>query len=116
MEPIDFGEGRSYEPDAGWRRLEMAGSDRVSLEFFEKPPGHTSPMHHHENHQVCVVLEGRVVFENGAGETHELGPRDSLLLESDEPHSATNPGDQVAEGIDIFAPGRGFEYWTEREE
>ncbi|MFB6312091.1 MAG: cupin domain-containing protein [Salinirussus sp.] len=113
MQPIDFGSARSYEPDAGWRRLEMAGSDRVSLEFFEKPAGHTSPMHHHENEQVCVVLEGTVIFENEAGEEHELGPLDSLLLESDEPHSATNPGDEMATGIDIFAPGRGFEYWTE---
>jgi quercetin dioxygenase-like cupin family protein len=116
MEPIDFGEGRTYEPEAGWRRLEMAGSDRVSLEFFEKPPGHTSPMHHHENHQICIVLDGRVVFENDAGESHELEQWDSLLLESDEPHSATNPGDELAKGIDLFAPGRPFEYWTDREE
>ena len=115
MEPIDFGDGRSYEPDAGWRRLEMAGSDRVSLEFFEKPPGHASPMHHHENHQVCVVLEGRVRFENGDGETHDLGPRDSLLLERNEPHAATTVSDEAATGIDIFAPGRDFEYWTGRD-
>jgi quercetin dioxygenase-like cupin family protein len=93
----------------------MAGSDAVSLEWFEKPPGHSSPTHHHENEQVCVVLEGELVVESGA-ERHELGPNDSVLIESDEPHSATNTGDSTVVGIDIFAPGRSFDFWTDREE
>jgi quercetin dioxygenase-like cupin family protein len=112
---VDFDAAESYEPDAGWRRVEMAGSEAVSLEWFEKPPGHSSPMHSHENEQVCVVLGGELVLESEA-DRYELGENDSVLLESNEPHRATNPGDTVAVGIDVFAPGRSFDYWTDRDD
>jgi quercetin dioxygenase-like cupin family protein len=112
MKRVEFDAADAYEPDSGWRRVSMAGSDAVSLEWFEKPPGHSSPMHDHGNEQVCVVLDGTLVLESGT-ERHELGPNDSVLIESDEPHSATNPGETVAVGIDVFVPGRSFDYWTE---
>ena len=77
MKVVKFDDAERYEPDAGWMRVALAGSDRFSFEWFEKPPGHSSPMHHHENEQVCVCLDGRLVvqFED---ERVELGPYDSV--------------------------------------
>ena len=49
MERVDFADAETYEPDEGWRRVSLAGSEYASLEWFEKPPGHSSPMHDHEN-------------------------------------------------------------------
>ena len=49
MERVDFADTETYEPDEGWRRVSLAGSEDASLEWFEKPPGHSSPMHDHEN-------------------------------------------------------------------
>jgi quercetin dioxygenase-like cupin family protein len=114
VRPIAFADAESYEPEEGWRRVSMAGSDRFSFEWFEKPPGHSSPLHDHENEQVCVCLEGELTV---ATETDEvtLGQFDSVFLDAGEPHRVENTGDETAVGIDVFAPGRSFDFWTDRE-
>jgi quercetin dioxygenase-like cupin family protein len=116
MQLQPFDDAETYEPEEGWRRVSLAGSDRFSFEWFEKPPGHSSPMHHHENEQVCICLQGELTLYNEAGERATLGPYDSALLESDEPHRVENEGDELAVGLDVFAPGRSFDFWTDREE
>jgi quercetin dioxygenase-like cupin family protein len=124
MNPVAFDEAESYEPEAGWRRVALAGSDRFSFEWFEKPPGHSSPMHDHGNEQVCLCLSGEltVTTENeneDEGEDEDdavtLGPNDSVLLESNEPHRVENTGTERAVGLDVFAPGRSFDFWTDRD-
>ena len=114
MQPVLFNEAETCEPEEEWRRVAMAGSDQFSFEWFEKPPGHTSPTHHHENEQICLVTEGELtlVFES---EAVTLGPYDSVLIESGEPHRAENTGDDPARGVDAFAPGRSFDFWLDRE-
>ncbi|MFC6719232.1 cupin domain-containing protein [Natrialbaceae archaeon GCM10025810] len=116
MKPVDFDEAETYEPEDGWRRVSLAGSDQFSFEWFEKPPGHSSPMHDHENEQVCLCLAGELTVTNEAGESVTLERYDSVLLESDEPHRVENTGDELAVGLDVFAPGRSFDFWTERDE
>lgn len=113
MEPVEFDDAETYEPEEGWRRVALAGSDQFSFEWFEKPVGHASPMHHHENEQVCIVLEGELTVYTEEN-TVTLGPYDSVWLESDEPHRVENTGDKRAIGIDVFAPGRSFDYWLDR--
>ncbi|WP_136589325.1 cupin domain-containing protein [Salinigranum halophilum] len=114
MKPVDFDDAASYEPDEGWRRVALAGSDQFSFEWFEKPPGHASPMHDHENEQVCVCLEGELTVETESGSV-TLGAYDSVLLEAGEPHRVENTGDERAVGLDVFAPGRSFDFWTDRD-
>ena len=125
MKPVSFDDAESYEPDAGWRRVSLAGSEQFSFEWFEKPPGHSSPLHHHENEQVCVCLQGEltVTVEHEGTESEDdtesdavtLHQHDSVLLESNEPHRVENTGDERAVGLDVFAPGRSFDFWTARE-
>jgi quercetin dioxygenase-like cupin family protein len=114
VRPVAFDAADSYEPDAGWRRVSLAGSDRVSLEWFEKPPGHSSPMHDHENEQVCVCLRGELAVETPDGRV-TLHADDSVHLDAREPHRVENTGEEVAVGLDVFAPGRSFDFWTDRE-
>lgn len=112
MDAVAFSEAETYEPEAGWRRVALAGSDRFSFEWFEKPVGHASPLHHHENEQVCVCLDGELTVETES-RTETLGQFDSVYLASNEPHLVENTGSEPAIGLDVFAPGRSFDFWTE---
>ena len=113
MEPVEFDDAAAYEPDEGWRRVSLAGSERFSFEWFEKPPGHSSPMHDHENEQVCLVLRGELVVHT-EDDSVRLGEYDSVLLDANEPHRVENPGEELTVGLDAFAPGRSFDFWTDR--
>lgn len=114
MEKIAFDTAETYEPEEGWRRVEMAGSDNFSFEWFEKPAGHASPMHDHENEQVCIVTEGELTIHFENEDSITIGEYDSAYLESNEPHSVENTGDVPARGVDVFTPGRSFDFWAER--
>jgi len=115
MEVVKHDDAETYEPEEGWERRSLAGSDQFSFEWFTKPPGHESPMHDHENEQVCVVLEGELTLHGEDGSAVTLGPYDSAFIESWETHAVENTGDETAVGIDVFAPGRSFDFWTDRE-
>jgi quercetin dioxygenase-like cupin family protein len=112
MESVQFDEAETYEPESGWRRVALAGSDRFSFEWFEKPAGHSSPMHDHENEQVCLCLAGELtVHTEDASVT--LHSEDSVWLDAWESHRVENTGDERAVGLDVFAPGRSFDFWTD---
>jgi len=114
MERVDFGSADTYEPEAGWRRVAMAGSEAVSFEWFEKPPGHSSPMHDHDNEQVCLCLSGELTVHTET-ESAPLGQYDSVWLAGGEPHRVENTGAETAVGIDAFVPGRSFDFWLDRD-
>jgi len=123
MKRVSFDDAETYEPDEGWRRVALAGDDDVSLEYFEKPPGHSSPMHDHENGQVCLVLDGELTVHTegearpeGTPRSERLERRDSVWLDPWESHRVANESEEPAVGLDIFVPGRSFDFWTDREE
>ncbi|WP_423746494.1 cupin domain-containing protein [Haladaptatus sp. SPP-AMP-3] len=115
MKSVSFSNADKYEPDDGWQRVSLAGSDQFTFEWFEKPPGHSSPMHDHENEQVCIVLQGELTIHTEDDKT-TLERFDSAWLDAWESHRVENSGDDRAVAIDVFAPGRGFEFWTDRED
>lgn len=115
MDAVQFDDAQDYEPEAGWRRVELAGSDAFSFEWFTKPPGHSSPMHLHENEQVCVVLDGELTVYTEDDQV-TLGEYDSVWLEPNEHHRFENTGDTTAVGVDVFAPGRSFDFWLNRQD
>jgi len=114
MEQISFTDAERYEPEDGWRRVALAGSDAFSFEWFTKPPGHSSPMHNHENEQVCVCLEGELTLYTEDDEA-TISKNDSVWLDAWESHRVANESDELAVGLDAFAPGRSFDFWTDRE-
>jgi quercetin dioxygenase-like cupin family protein len=106
--------GETYSPIPGWKRVSLAGSEQVSVEYFEKPAGHSSPMHTHPNQQVTVILTGHMKVITGAGEEALVGPGDSAWFPANEPHRIENPTQELAIGVDIFTPARDFSFWKEK--
>jgi len=113
MDPVSFEDADSYEPDEGWERRSLADARGVSVEWFTKPPGHSSPTHDHENEQVCICLAGELTVYAGE-ESVTLGEDDAVHLAGGEPHRVENTGDERAVGLDVFAPGRSFDFWRDR--
>lgn len=114
MKIVKLCDGDTYQPDPGWKRVSLAGSENVSIEYFEKPLGHSSPLHQHENEQVCIVIEGKMKVVNAEGIEALLAAGDSAWFAPNEPHRVENAGDSLARGIDIFSPGRSFDFWLKK--
>ncbi|MDD5088093.1 MAG: cupin domain-containing protein [bacterium] len=114
MRVVKHAEGERIEPAPGWRRIRLAGSDSVSIEYFDKPPGHASPRHRHVQEQTCIVIRGRLCAIGADDERIELGPGDSVWFAPNEFHAIENSGDEAATGVDIFVPARSAAFWTEQ--
>jgi len=113
MKLIKISEGESYEPEKDWKRISLCNQPDISIEHFVKPPGHQSPRHRHPSAQVLVVLKGKIVVI-GEAETCELGEGDTIYIPGDEEHVVKNPLDSVSIGLDIFVPGRSFDFWLDK--
>jgi quercetin dioxygenase-like cupin family protein len=49
-----------------------------------------------------------------SGEKAVVDRGDAVYFPPDEPHGVKNPLDTPAEGLDIFVPGRSFDFWLKR--
>lgn len=49
MEYVRFDDAEEENPAEGWRRAGLMSRDAVSVDWFEKPPGHASEKHAHDN-------------------------------------------------------------------
>jgi quercetin dioxygenase-like cupin family protein len=112
---ISLEDAEKYEPDKGWMRASICLERSVSLEYFVKPPKHSSPLHEHPEEQVCVVVKGEMKVKNGNGEEAVLKPGDAAYFASHEPHAIENALGEQSIGIDIFVPGRSFDFWLKRD-
>lgn len=116
MQVVKHTEGERCEPTPGWRRVHLAGSENISVEYFEKPAGHTSPLHSHVQEQTCIVIRGRMRAIGANGEKVELAAGDSVWFAPSEPHAIENAGDDTAVGVDVFVPARSFSFWLKKSE
>ena len=114
MKIISFDTAERYEPEPDWKRVSLCAEPGVSIEYFVKPPGHASPVHEHPQAQVTIVTRGKMIAISSAGEEVELGEMDAAYFPPDEPHAIRNALDEVSVGIDVFAPGRSFDFWLKR--
>ena len=113
MKVIHFGEAETYEPEKDWKRASLCSQKDISIEHFVKPAGHSSPRHEHPSAQVLVVLTGRIVVEAG-GRREVVDEGDAVYFPGGEPHVVTNPLEVPSAGLDIFVPGRSFDFWLKR--
>ncbi len=113
MKVVRFSEAETYEPEKDWKRVSLCNEEAISIEHFVKPPRHASPLHDHPNDQVLVVLKGSLTIV-ADGDEQTLGEGDAVFIPGDEPHIVKNPLDTVSVGIDIFVPGRSFDFWRNR--
>ena len=113
MKVVHFGEAESYEPEPDWRRVSLCSEPGVSIEHFVKPARHASPVHRHPQAQVTVVIKGRMIVRANDGDA-VLGEGDAAFFPGDEPHAVENDLDEPSISIDVFAPGRSFDFWLRR--
>lgn len=114
MKVTRFDSAENYEPEKDWKRVSLCNEREISIEHFVKPAGHASPMHGHGNAQVMIVLEGKMSIETEGGEFEVLGEGDAAFIPGDEKHVVKNELDVPSTGIDIFVPGRSFDFWLKR--
>lgn len=114
MQVIHLKEAEKYEPDKGWLRASVCDEKNVSIEYFVKPPKHASPLHDHPQEQVCVVIKGKMRVKSGDGKESSLEPGDAAYFGPGEPHSIANALDEESVGVDIFIPGRSFDFWLKK--
>jgi quercetin dioxygenase-like cupin family protein len=114
MKVIRFEAAETYEPDKNWKRVSLCCEEDISVEHFAKPPGHESPRHSHPSAQVLVVLKGRLAVATEAEGEEVLDEGDAVYIPGNEPHTVGNPLDATCVGIDIFVPGRPFDFWLKR--
>jgi quercetin dioxygenase-like cupin family protein len=114
MKVIHLADAEQYEPEKGWLRASTCSEKNISLEYFVKPPKHSSPLHVHSQEQVCIVIKGRMKVRNDQREESILEVGDAAYFSSNEPHGIENLLDEESIGVDIFVPGRSFDFWLKR--
>ena len=114
MKVVRFDGAESYEPEKDWKRVSLCNEDNISVEHFIKPPGHASPHHEHPNTQILVVLEGKLTIITDNDGEQELSEGDAAYIPGNETHIVKNPLDRPSSGLDIFVPGRSFDFWLKR--
>jgi quercetin dioxygenase-like cupin family protein len=114
MKVVRFNSAQSYEPEKEWKRLSLCNEADISIEHFIKPPHHASPLHEHANAQVLVVLKGKLAILTEESGEQVLEEGDTAYIPADEPHVVKNLLDTPSIGLDIFVPGRSFDFWLKR--
>jgi quercetin dioxygenase-like cupin family protein len=115
MEVIRFSIADNYEPEKNWKRISLCNQKDISVEHFIKPLGHASPRHAHANAQVLIVLEGELIIITD-DEEQLLQVGDAAYIPGNEYHVVKNPLHQPSVGIDIFVPGRPFDFWLKKKQ
>jgi quercetin dioxygenase-like cupin family protein len=115
MKVVHFTQAEKYEPEKDWKRVSLCSERAISVEHFTKPPAHASPKHHHPNIQVLVVLKGKIVITTDT-ETQELNAGDAAYIPPQTSHVVKNPLQKPSVGLDIFVPGRSFDFWKKRKQ
>ena len=113
MEVVHLDSAERYEPEKDWKRVSLCNQAAISVEHFIKPPGHASPRHEHPSAQVLIVLKGKLVITTDEDQ-QALSENDAVFIPGDEPHVVANPLAEPSVGIDIFVPGRSFDFWLRR--
>ena len=101
--PVRAAEVEAVEMVPGlWRRT-LSYGQRLMVVQVTLEEGVVVPVHRHPHEQITYVIEGQLAMGVG-GQTHVLGPGDSLLLPGDVEHGATVI--ERARVIDTFSPPR----------
>jgi quercetin dioxygenase-like cupin family protein len=114
MKVIRFNCAETYEPEKNWKRTSLCNQKDISIEHFIKPPRHASPKHDHPNAQVLVVLKGKLSIITDEDGEQILSVGDAAYITGGQRHIVTNPLEEPSVGLDIFVPGRSFDFWLRR--
>lgn len=117
MKVVRFNNAETYEPEKDWKRVSLCNQDDISIEHFVKPPKHSSPKHSHSNAQILIVLKGKLEIWTKEDGGVVLDEMDTAYIDGNQEHIVTNPlEDEISVGLDIFVPGRSFDFWLKKKE
>lgn len=111
-EIVKFEEETPREVEDGFEVVQIGHNDFMSIQHFHFEPGGSVPEHDHPHQQIGFVYNGHLTFYVN-GEEYEIGPGDTYIVESHEPHYGVNNGDEPVDGVDIFSPPRGDASWMD---
>jgi len=103
MRRIELGAAAEEEIYPGIQRW-MGSGRRMTVTRYRFSPGAIFPMHHHDQEQIAVVLEGSVAFHHAALRI-TIGAWQMIVIDPNEPHTAT-AGPQGATVLSIVSPAR----------
>jgi quercetin dioxygenase-like cupin family protein len=114
MKLIRFDDAERYEPEKDWKRVSLCSEEDISIEHFFKPPHHSSPRHEHPNAQVLFVLRGEIVITTDEDGEIVVEEGDAAYIPGGQTHVVENRLSEHSVGLDIFVPGRSFDYWLKK--
>ena len=92
---------------------QLAAGERMSVQHLRMEPGASVPRHDHHHEQLGFVYQGVQTFVLADGSEHDVGPGESYVLESGEPHGARSTGEEAVLALDVFSPPRPDPPWLE---
>lgn len=99
----------------GVHLAQLVAGESMSIQHYVFEPGAGVPVHSHVHEQSGYIYEGTLTFFLDGREI-EVGPEESYVLESEEPHGVENRGTVPAAGVDVFSPPRPNPPWTAGED
>jgi mannose-6-phosphate isomerase-like protein (cupin superfamily) len=99
--------GNSYELEG-----HLHGGAKVSVIFFEGPPGSGPHLHRHPYAEVFIVQEGQATFIVGDASLEVTGGQ-IVVAPAGVPHKFTNTGTGPLRQIDIHASDRFVTVWLD---
>lgn len=112
MQVIPHSDEATVEALPGVHLSQLAAGERMSLQHFRIEPNGSVDVHSHHHEQLGFLVEGTLDFVID-GERVRVGPSDSYVIPSEEPHGAENPSDDAAVGVELFSPPRPSPPWIE---
>ena len=107
MKVFKFEEGETVHAAGGivkWVIWPKTGATGVNLHYVILPPGHTAPLHAHENSEsVTCILQGKGKVMSDK-EEYDVEAEMAVYVGKKEPHGVTNTGDMPMIMLAIQAP------------
>ncbi len=102
-QPTDLGQTAWEEVYPGVRR-QTVGAARMTMTRYVFAPGGRFPVHHHDQEQLTLVLDGELDFTLGE-RTIRLRAQQLLVIPPNLPHEAVG-GPAGATAVSVVAPAR----------
>ena len=91
----------------GWRCVPATGAKQLVVMDVKLEPGEGHDFHRHPGQEEMIIVKRGRITQYLERDSTELGPEDSVFIESDVVHASFNEGDEIADLQVIIAPSLG---------
>ena len=91
----------------GWRCVPATGAKQLVVMDVKLEPGEGHDFHRHPGQEEMIIVKRGRITQYLERDSTELGPEDSVFIESDVVHASFNEGDETADLQVIIAPSLG---------